>query len=136
MPMSEFFVSARLTTRSGGVDFTGDAALRIDDLGYTTCRGFNGEYGVTVRWASGVAAVDTPIMLSQDVSIKTEAPGMPGVLVDDFFTGELRFSEVDTKFEGTFRADPKADGEERAVVEVSSGEFSCSVEETPAGEEG
>lgn len=124
----EFFVSARLTTRTSAVDFRGAAQLTIDDLGYVTCRGTNGEYGVSIRWASGVAAIDTPIPLSQEVVVKTEAPGMPGVLIDDFFIGELRFTELEMNFAGTFSADPKTEGE-KAIVEVSSGEFLCPSEE-------
>jgi hypothetical protein len=126
----ESFVSARLTTRDGAVDFTGAATFRVDDLGRNSCRGTNDDgYGVTVSWAGGLAVLDTPIALSQEVWIKTEAPGMPGVLVDDFFAGELRFTELEMNFSGTFRADPKVEGQEKAIIEVSSGEFTCPTEE-------
>lgn len=132
---SEFFVSARLTTRDGAVDFTGAAALKIDDLGNYHCRGSNDDgYGVTIVWANGSPVVDTPIALSQMVYLKTEAPGNPGVLPDDFFAGEMRFTEIEMNFAGTFRADPKMEGMERAVIEVSSGEFSCPLDEEGSGQ--
>jgi hypothetical protein len=132
---SRFFVSATLATRTNTVDFRGDAALTYDDLGYATCRGSDGDYGVSLRWAAGVPMLDVPIPLSQDVVVKTEAPGMPGVLIDDFFVGELRFTELEDTFSGTFRADPKEMGE-KAIVEVTGGEFSCPTEEADASEEG
>jgi hypothetical protein len=121
----ETFISANLTTRDGSVSFSGPATLEVDDLGNSECRATNEEgYGLTVRWGAGTAIVDAPILLSQDVFIKTAAPGNPGMVVDTFYTGELRFSTLDGEFEGTFSGSIEP-GDEKAVTEVADGAFLC-----------
>ena len=132
----ETFINASLTTRDGAVSFSGAATLEVDELGNSECRATNDEgYGLTIRWAAGTALLDAPILLSQDVWIKTEAPGNPGVVVDNFYTGELRFSMLEEHFEGTFNGNIEP-GDEKAITEVADGTFLCSEmaaeEEMPA----
>ena len=122
----ETFINASLTTRDGSVSFSGAATLEVDDLGTSTCRATNDEgYGLTIRWAAGTAILDAPILLNQDVFITTEAPGNPGVVVDDFYSGELQFSVLEEHFEGTFSGNIEP-GDEKAITEVADGTFLCS----------